>query len=349
MVEREILDYYRRNDERDRLASGGRRIEFLRMWDLLERFLPSPPATVLDVGGGAGSMIPLAAAGYDVHLIDPVPLLVSQAAAGIVRSGSGKRRRDRHPGPPLHRHGCGDRRSSAELAQARVRNDRGLEGKGRHGLPVTRGDLATRITQAQARYAAAGQALQRCAPPMGDAQQQAYAAVWQAKAAQEQMTANAPAPPSPPGSPPPTLAEKTAASRRAANYEDATTALAQARRQFDAAVKEYQSAATKAANAIYAEINHDGLKDSWWERNSGWISTVFKIVAIVIMVLAIVSLILICPLTGPAIAALLGMSAAAVSTTLTVITIVSVTAMILQTVFDGIAMGTGMESGRRSR
>jgi SAM-dependent methyltransferase len=80
MVEPEILDYYERNDERDRLASGGRRIEFLRMWDLLERFLPSPPATVLDVGGGAGRYaIPLAIAGYDAHLIDPVPLLVSQA------------------------------------------------------------------------------------------------------------------------------------------------------------------------------------------------------------------------------------------------------------------------------
>jgi ubiquinone/menaquinone biosynthesis C-methylase UbiE len=81
MVEPEILDYYERNNERDRLASGGRRIEFFRMWDLLERCLPSPPATVLDVGGGAGRYaIALAAAGYEVHLIDPVPLLVSQAA-----------------------------------------------------------------------------------------------------------------------------------------------------------------------------------------------------------------------------------------------------------------------------
>jgi hypothetical protein len=54
MVEQEILAYYERNDERDRLASGGRRIEFLRVWDLLERFLPAPPAIILDVGGGAG-------------------------------------------------------------------------------------------------------------------------------------------------------------------------------------------------------------------------------------------------------------------------------------------------------
>jgi ubiquinone/menaquinone biosynthesis C-methylase UbiE len=81
MVEQEILAYYEGNDERDRLASGGRRIEFLRVWDLLERFLPAPPATILDVGGGAGRYaIPLATVGYDVHLIDPVPLLVSQAA-----------------------------------------------------------------------------------------------------------------------------------------------------------------------------------------------------------------------------------------------------------------------------
>ena len=81
MVEPEIQAYYQRNDERDRLASGGRRIEFLRMWELLERFLPAPEATVFDVGGAAGRYaIPLAAAGYRVHLIDPMPHHVAQAA-----------------------------------------------------------------------------------------------------------------------------------------------------------------------------------------------------------------------------------------------------------------------------
>lgn len=205
-------------------------------------------------------------------------------------------------------------------------------------------DLATRITQAQGRYAAAGRALQGCATPMSEAQQRVYAAVWQAKSAQEQMTANAPAPPRPPGSPPPTAQEKAAAATRSAHYGEASASLAQARRQFNDAVGDYDAAATKAANAINAEINHDGLKDTWWQRNFGWISSAFKIIAIVVLVLAIVSLILICPLTGPAIAALLGMSAAALSTTLTVITIVSVTMMVLSTVFDGIAAGTGMES-----
>ena len=81
MVEPEILDFYERNAERDRLTAGGRRVEFLRVRELLGRYLPPAPATVLDVGGGAGVYaLPLAADGYDVHLIDAVPLLVEQAA-----------------------------------------------------------------------------------------------------------------------------------------------------------------------------------------------------------------------------------------------------------------------------
>ncbi|MFC4061838.1 class I SAM-dependent methyltransferase [Planomonospora corallina] len=82
MIDKEILEYYGHGLEQDRLAAGGRRIEFLRMRDLLERHLPPPPARVLDVGGGAGVYaLPLAEAGYEVHLVDPVPLHVEQAAA----------------------------------------------------------------------------------------------------------------------------------------------------------------------------------------------------------------------------------------------------------------------------
>jgi hypothetical protein len=50
MVDAEIIAYYEHGLERDRLAAGGRRIEFLRMRDLLERCLPTAPARVLDVG-----------------------------------------------------------------------------------------------------------------------------------------------------------------------------------------------------------------------------------------------------------------------------------------------------------
>ena len=82
MIDPEILAYYEYGLERDRLSADQRRIEFLRIWDLLERHLPTAPARVLDVGGGAGVYaLPLAAAGYEVHLIDPVPLHVEQAEA----------------------------------------------------------------------------------------------------------------------------------------------------------------------------------------------------------------------------------------------------------------------------
>jgi ubiquinone/menaquinone biosynthesis C-methylase UbiE len=89
MVDAEILAYYEHGLERHRLAAGRQRIEFLRIWDLLERCLPAAPATLVDVGGGAGAYaIPLASAGYEVHLIDPVPLHVEQAAAASRQAGT---------------------------------------------------------------------------------------------------------------------------------------------------------------------------------------------------------------------------------------------------------------------
>jgi ubiquinone/menaquinone biosynthesis C-methylase UbiE len=54
----------------------------MRTRELLSRLLPAPPATVLDVGGAAGAYaLPLAAEGYEVHLVDPVALHVEQARA----------------------------------------------------------------------------------------------------------------------------------------------------------------------------------------------------------------------------------------------------------------------------
>jgi hypothetical protein len=104
MVDAEILAYYACGLERDRLASGRQRIEFPRIWDLLERCLPAAPATVVDVGGGAGIYaIPLASAGYEVHLVDPVPLHVEQAAAAARQAG-------RQAGTPLASISAGDAR-----------------------------------------------------------------------------------------------------------------------------------------------------------------------------------------------------------------------------------------------
>jgi ubiquinone/menaquinone biosynthesis C-methylase UbiE len=80
-LEAEILAHYDEGVERERLLRGGAgRLEYLRTRELLARYLPRPPATVLDVGGGAGVYaLPLAREGYSVHLIDPVPLHVDQA------------------------------------------------------------------------------------------------------------------------------------------------------------------------------------------------------------------------------------------------------------------------------
>ena len=76
----DVLDHYALGREQDRLSRGHGRLEALRTTELLHRWLPPPPATVLDVGGAAGRYaLPLAERGYDVHLLDPVPLHLEQA------------------------------------------------------------------------------------------------------------------------------------------------------------------------------------------------------------------------------------------------------------------------------
>jgi SAM-dependent methyltransferase len=80
MLPPEVVAYYECGDEQDRLTARTGRLEWARTWDLLQRHLPAPPATVLDVGGGPGAYaVPLALAGHRVHLIDAMPLHVQQA------------------------------------------------------------------------------------------------------------------------------------------------------------------------------------------------------------------------------------------------------------------------------
>jgi ubiquinone/menaquinone biosynthesis C-methylase UbiE len=79
-LDRDIRSYYALGAERERLRGPGGRLEFVRTQELLARFLPSPPAITVDVGGGAGvHALPLAVAGHQVHLLDPVELHVEQA------------------------------------------------------------------------------------------------------------------------------------------------------------------------------------------------------------------------------------------------------------------------------
>jgi ubiquinone/menaquinone biosynthesis C-methylase UbiE len=69
-------------DESTRLStSADGRLELLRTQELLRRYLPPPPARVLDVGGGPGVHARwLVDDGYQVKLIDPVARHVEQAA-----------------------------------------------------------------------------------------------------------------------------------------------------------------------------------------------------------------------------------------------------------------------------
>ena len=85
MIASDTQRFYDQGRERDRLTRGAGALEFARTQELLQQFLPTPPAEILDVGGGPGAYAAwLARAGYCVHLVDPVPLHVRQAqeAAG---------------------------------------------------------------------------------------------------------------------------------------------------------------------------------------------------------------------------------------------------------------------------
>jgi SAM-dependent methyltransferase len=56
--------------------------------------LPQPPASVLDVGGGAGNQsFPLAQAGYDLTLLDPSPAMLDKARQRLQRLPAEAQRR----------------------------------------------------------------------------------------------------------------------------------------------------------------------------------------------------------------------------------------------------------------
>lgn len=72
-VPEQIRAFYEKYDEASRLASGMFQLEFARTQEILQRYLPAPPAKILDIGGGPGIYSCwLAQLGYEVHLLDPV-------------------------------------------------------------------------------------------------------------------------------------------------------------------------------------------------------------------------------------------------------------------------------------
>jgi ubiquinone/menaquinone biosynthesis C-methylase UbiE len=84
----EILEHYSRIREADRLFAGHGELERVRTQEIIQRYLMSPPASILDVGGGPGVYASwLLGLGYSVHLIDPVPLHVEQAKQRMAAAG----------------------------------------------------------------------------------------------------------------------------------------------------------------------------------------------------------------------------------------------------------------------
>ncbi len=93
-VPAEVLEHYGQIDEGGRITEGLGRLELLRTREILRRHLPEAPARILDVGGGTGVHAQwLAADGYEVHVVDPVPAHVAQAAQAAVTAEVGDARR----------------------------------------------------------------------------------------------------------------------------------------------------------------------------------------------------------------------------------------------------------------
>lgn len=78
----EAMEMYQAGREAARLTEGYSQLEYVRVQELMTRFLPPAPAVVYDVGGGTGPhAIWLAGQGYEVHLLDAMPLHIEQALA----------------------------------------------------------------------------------------------------------------------------------------------------------------------------------------------------------------------------------------------------------------------------
>jgi len=88
LIPREIQEHYLKSQEWQRLSSDQGELERLRTHAIFTRELPSAPAVVFDIGGGAGvHAFWLAQLGYQVHLVDPVELHLEQARSCQIASG----------------------------------------------------------------------------------------------------------------------------------------------------------------------------------------------------------------------------------------------------------------------
>jgi ubiquinone/menaquinone biosynthesis C-methylase UbiE len=85
----DIILHYQKVAEQSRLAEGVGPLELARTQEVIRRYLPKPPSTILDIGGGPGIYASwLTDLGCTVHLVDPVPGHVEQARLLAVAGAS---------------------------------------------------------------------------------------------------------------------------------------------------------------------------------------------------------------------------------------------------------------------
>ena len=95
----DVAEHYKSGYEGSRLESGAGQLDKVRSRELIKRFFPDPPGVVVDAGGGTGAYACwLAEKGYEVHMIDIVPLHVELA----------KKASDSQPETPLASAEVGD-------------------------------------------------------------------------------------------------------------------------------------------------------------------------------------------------------------------------------------------------
>jgi len=89
---RSIEQYYAEFAEQERLNSGMGQLEFERTKSILRRFLPAPPAVIVDVGGATGPYsFWLAELGYETHLVDYSKRLVELCRSRMQANPRGPR------------------------------------------------------------------------------------------------------------------------------------------------------------------------------------------------------------------------------------------------------------------
>ena len=157
------------------------------------------------------------------------------------------------------------------------------------------GELSGQLGKAHGRYATTAGALRGYAPELRHAQSVADAALADAKQAQASVDANRPLDYPPAGSPTP--AQVSAERQRQYAYDEGVDALNAARRKLTDATDHRDEHAGRAARTIRDNIDDDGLKDSWWDRFTNWVSehadllkAIAKIAELVATVLSTIAL-----------------------------------------------------------